>query len=129
MILPGLWALLDIRSVQLGKGRLEWPGLWGRCLCEHSGFVFPQISWLLQVSLGTTPAETLSVAGNIFVGQVRLVAGDPAPKQLLMAVECPAEKGYSPPFLGDPQSCMVPAEAFLSHRPKPRCSSAHTWQT
>uniref|UniRef100_A0A8D0EHA6 Sodium/nucleoside cotransporter n=1 Tax=Strix occidentalis caurina TaxID=311401 RepID=A0A8D0EHA6_STROC len=28
-----------------------------------------KISWLLQVSMGTTPAETLSVAGNIFVGQ------------------------------------------------------------
>uniref|UniRef100_A0A803Y7G9 Sodium/nucleoside cotransporter n=1 Tax=Meleagris gallopavo TaxID=9103 RepID=A0A803Y7G9_MELGA len=28
-----------------------------------------KISWLLQVSLGTTPTETLSVAGNIFVGQ------------------------------------------------------------
>ncbi|XP_052528569.1 sodium/nucleoside cotransporter 1-like isoform X2 [Tympanuchus pallidicinctus] len=28
-----------------------------------------KISWLLQISLGTTPTETLSVAGNIFVGQ------------------------------------------------------------
>ncbi|XP_032555555.1 sodium/nucleoside cotransporter 1-like [Chiroxiphia lanceolata] len=28
-----------------------------------------KISWLLQVSMGTTPTETLSVAGNIFVGQ------------------------------------------------------------
>ncbi|XP_065590377.1 sodium/nucleoside cotransporter 1-like isoform X3 [Cyrtonyx montezumae] len=28
-----------------------------------------KISWILQVSLGTTPTETLSVAGNIFVGQ------------------------------------------------------------
>ncbi|NWV63528.1 S28A1 protein, partial [Malurus elegans] len=27
-----------------------------------------KISWLLQVSMGTTPTETLSVAGNIFVG-------------------------------------------------------------
>lgn len=124
MILPGLWALLDITSVQLGKGRLEWLASWDQCPCEHSGFVFPQISWLLQVSLGTTPTETLSVAGNIFVGQVRLVAGDPTPKQLLIA-----EKGYSPPFLGDPQPCMVSAEAFLSHRLKPRCSSAHTLQT
>ncbi|XP_071669798.1 sodium/nucleoside cotransporter 1-like isoform X2 [Patagioenas fasciata] len=44
-----------------------------------SGFVFGntliqdvfafQISWVLQVSMGTTPTETLSVAGNIFVGQ------------------------------------------------------------
>ncbi|NXW48230.1 S28A1 protein, partial [Nyctiprogne leucopyga] len=28
-----------------------------------------KISWLLQVSMGTSPTETLSVAGNIFVGQ------------------------------------------------------------
>ncbi|XP_035191949.1 sodium/nucleoside cotransporter 1 [Oxyura jamaicensis] len=28
-----------------------------------------KISWLLQISMGTTPTETLSVAGNIFVGQ------------------------------------------------------------
>ncbi|NXP08564.1 S28A1 protein, partial [Thinocorus orbignyianus] len=28
-----------------------------------------KISWLLQVSMGTAPTETLSVAGNIFVGQ------------------------------------------------------------
>ncbi|NXN73556.1 S28A1 protein, partial [Himantopus himantopus] len=28
-----------------------------------------KISWLLQVSMGTTSTETLSVAGNIFVGQ------------------------------------------------------------
>ncbi|XP_012952696.1 sodium/nucleoside cotransporter 1 [Anas platyrhynchos] len=28
-----------------------------------------KISWLLQFSMGTTPTETLSVAGNIFVGQ------------------------------------------------------------
>ncbi|NWW74926.1 S28A2 protein, partial [Climacteris rufus] len=27
-----------------------------------------KISWVLQVSMGTTPTETLSVAGNIFVG-------------------------------------------------------------
>lgn len=49
-------------------------------LCDHGGHVSPQISWLLQVSMGTTPTETLSVAGNIFVGQVRSWAGDPAPK-------------------------------------------------
>ncbi|XP_034640392.1 sodium/nucleoside cotransporter 1-like [Trachemys scripta elegans] len=28
-----------------------------------------KISWLLQITMGTTPTETLSVAGNIFVGQ------------------------------------------------------------
>ncbi|NXC38563.1 S28A1 protein, partial [Penelope pileata] len=32
-------------------------------------WVILKISWVLQVSLGTTPTETLSVAGNIFVGQ------------------------------------------------------------
>ncbi|KFO92306.1 Sodium/nucleoside cotransporter 1, partial [Buceros rhinoceros silvestris] len=32
-------------------------------------WVIVKISWLLQVSMGTTPTETLSVAGNIFVGQ------------------------------------------------------------
>ncbi|XP_069723296.1 sodium/nucleoside cotransporter 1-like [Phaenicophaeus curvirostris] len=32
-------------------------------------WIIIKISWLLQVSLGTTPTETLSVAGNIFVGQ------------------------------------------------------------
>lgn len=29
-----------------------------------------QISWLMQITMGTSPTETLSVAGNIFVGQV-----------------------------------------------------------
>uniref|UniRef100_A0A3Q2D759 Solute carrier family 28 member 1 n=1 Tax=Cyprinodon variegatus TaxID=28743 RepID=A0A3Q2D759_CYPVA len=28
-----------------------------------------KISWLMQITLGTSPTETLSVAGNIFVGQ------------------------------------------------------------
>lgn len=28
-----------------------------------------KISWVMQVTMGTTPTETLSVAGNIFVGQ------------------------------------------------------------
>ncbi|NXM26145.1 S28A2 protein, partial [Oxyruncus cristatus] len=32
-------------------------------------WIILKISWLLQVSMGTTPTETLSVAGNIFVGQ------------------------------------------------------------
>ncbi|NXF12713.1 S28A1 protein, partial [Smithornis capensis] len=32
-------------------------------------WIILKISWLLQVSLGTTSTETLSVAGNIFVGQ------------------------------------------------------------
>ncbi|XP_068026376.1 sodium/nucleoside cotransporter 2-like [Melanerpes formicivorus] len=32
-------------------------------------WIIVKISWLLQVSMGTTSTETLSVAGNIFVGQ------------------------------------------------------------
>uniref|UniRef100_A0A8C0IZH5 Sodium/nucleoside cotransporter n=1 Tax=Chelonoidis abingdonii TaxID=106734 RepID=A0A8C0IZH5_CHEAB len=32
-------------------------------------WVILKISWLLQITMGTTPTETLSVAGNIFVGQ------------------------------------------------------------
>ncbi|NXF97739.1 S28A1 protein, partial [Eubucco bourcierii] len=32
-------------------------------------WIIIKISWLLQVSMGTTSTETLSVAGNIFVGQ------------------------------------------------------------
>ncbi|XP_074863286.1 sodium/nucleoside cotransporter 1 [Carettochelys insculpta] len=32
-------------------------------------WVILKISWLMQVTMGTTPPETLSVAGNIFVGQ------------------------------------------------------------
>uniref|UniRef100_A0A8C6TKW8 Sodium/nucleoside cotransporter n=1 Tax=Neogobius melanostomus TaxID=47308 RepID=A0A8C6TKW8_9GOBI len=30
-----------------------------------------KISWVLQITMGTSPTETLSVAGNIFVGQVQ----------------------------------------------------------
>uniref|UniRef100_A0A8C5M4Z4 Sodium/nucleoside cotransporter n=1 Tax=Leptobrachium leishanense TaxID=445787 RepID=A0A8C5M4Z4_9ANUR len=32
-------------------------------------YVIVKISWLMQVTMGTTATETLSVAGNIFVGQ------------------------------------------------------------
>lgn len=32
--------------------------------------LYIQISWLMQITMGTSPTETLSVAGNIFVGQV-----------------------------------------------------------
>lgn len=44
---------------------------------SHSGsmtkdcvFLYAQISWIMQITMGTSPTETLSVAGNIFVGQV-----------------------------------------------------------
>lgn len=33
-------------------------------------FLSTQISWVMQITMGTSPTETLSVAGNIFVGQV-----------------------------------------------------------
>lgn len=39
---------------------------------EHS--VFFQIAWLMQVTMGTSATETLSVAGNIFVSQVGAAA-------------------------------------------------------
>ncbi|KAK1888430.1 Sodium/nucleoside cotransporter 1 [Dissostichus eleginoides] len=32
-------------------------------------WVILKISWVMQITLGTSPTETLSVAGNIFVGQ------------------------------------------------------------
>lgn len=41
--------------------------------CQYDNkrwFVFLQISWIMQITMGTSPTETLSVAGNIFVGQV-----------------------------------------------------------
>jgi len=39
---------------------------------EYSGFF--QIAWLMQVTMGTSATETLSVAGNIFVSQVGTAA-------------------------------------------------------
>ena len=36
-----------------------------------------QISWLMQITMGTTATETLSVAGNIFVSQVGTAASCP----------------------------------------------------
>lgn len=44
--------------------------------------------------MGTSPTETLSVAGNIFVGQVRSWAGDPAPQPLQLSL--PWRKGLLP---------------------------------
>uniref|UniRef100_A0A3Q1G5F8 Sodium/nucleoside cotransporter n=1 Tax=Acanthochromis polyacanthus TaxID=80966 RepID=A0A3Q1G5F8_9TELE len=32
-------------------------------------WIILKISWILQITLGTSPTETLSVAGNIFIGQ------------------------------------------------------------
>jgi pyrimidine nucleoside transport protein len=33
-------------------------------------FVITKIAWVMQVTMGTTAGESLSMAGNIFVGQV-----------------------------------------------------------
>lgn len=32
--------------------------------------IIAKIAWLMQVTMGTSAAESLSAAGNIFVGQV-----------------------------------------------------------
>ena len=32
--------------------------------------IITKIAWLMQVTMGTSAAESLSAAGNIFVGQV-----------------------------------------------------------
>lgn len=37
-------------------------------------FLYTQISWIMQITMGTSPTETLSVAGNIFVGQVLIMS-------------------------------------------------------
>ena len=34
--------------------------------------VISKISWVMQVTMGISAAESLSAAGNIFVGQVRM---------------------------------------------------------
>ena len=58
-----------------------------------------QISWLMQITMGTTATETLSVAGNIFVSQVGTAASCPQggwgpciPRALL-----PSEEPIKPP--------------------------------
>lgn len=38
--------------------------------CINNVFLCAKISWVMQVTMGTSSTETLSVAGNIFVGQV-----------------------------------------------------------
>ena len=35
--------------------------------------IISKIAWLMQITMGTSAAESLSAAGNIFVGQVRLL--------------------------------------------------------
>jgi len=36
-------------------------------------WVVQKIGWLLQISIGTTAAESMNAAGNIFLGQVKLI--------------------------------------------------------
>ena len=35
-------------------------------------WIVKKIGWLLQISMGTTAAESMNAAGNIFLGQVKL---------------------------------------------------------
>ena len=35
--------------------------------------IISKIAWLMQITMGTSAAESLSAAGNIFVGQVKTV--------------------------------------------------------
>ncbi|KAG8516379.1 Sodium/nucleoside cotransporter 1 [Galemys pyrenaicus] len=79
-----LAALRGARSRARGRarslGRAEWARMQGLLRpgpAEGAGLLLPtpraprpfQIAWLMQVTMGTTATETLSVAGNIFVSQ------------------------------------------------------------
>jgi len=35
--------------------------------------VIIKVAWLLQVTMGTSPAESVNAAGNIFIGQVCII--------------------------------------------------------
>ena len=39
--------------------------------------IISKIAWLMQITMGTSAAESLSAGGNIFVGQVRLLISPP----------------------------------------------------
>ena len=39
--------------------------------------IISKIAWLMQITMGTSAAESLSAAGNIFVGQVGLLISAP----------------------------------------------------
>ena len=46
-------------------------------LCYYLGIlqlVIKKIAWLLQVTMGTSPAESVNAAGNIFIGQVLVIS-------------------------------------------------------
>ncbi|KAM3608917.1 uncharacterized protein V6R79_006732 [Siganus canaliculatus] len=53
--LPIIVFFSSVMSVLYYLGIMQW--------------VILKISWVLQITMGTSPTETLSVAGNIFVGQ------------------------------------------------------------
>lgn len=71
------WLILKVNIYLLSHrpGRatcwITYAGLLTTC-CFFCVFVFlpTQISWIMQITMGTSPTETLSVAGNIFIGQV-----------------------------------------------------------
>ena len=45
-------------------------------LCYYLGILqlmIKKIAWLLQVTMGTSPAESVNAAGNIFIGQVLVI--------------------------------------------------------
>ena len=39
--------------------------------------VISKIAWVMQSIMGTTAAESVNAAGNIFIGQVRSIRSDP----------------------------------------------------
>ena len=47
--------------------------------------IISKIAWLMQITMGTSAAESLSAAGNIFVGQVKTV-------QLVLPLICVFQK-------------------------------------
>ncbi|XP_077373056.1 sodium/nucleoside cotransporter 1 [Festucalex cinctus] len=53
--LPIVVFFSSVMSVLYFLGLMQW--------------IIMKISWIMQVTMGTYPAETLSVAGNIFIGQ------------------------------------------------------------
>ncbi|XP_012588147.1 PREDICTED: sodium/nucleoside cotransporter 1 [Condylura cristata] len=60
-VLPIIVFFSCVMSVLYYVGLMQW--------------VILKIAWLMQVTMGTTATETLSVAGNIFVSQVGLPGG------------------------------------------------------
>lgn len=91
--------------------------------------------------MGTTPTETLSVAGNIFVGQVRSWAGDPAPQPLQLTLPwrkgllLPSQETCGPawPCLEDNRVFSLADRSPAAHPPVPcrhdpfRNPRCHDW--